>query len=229
MQWLRDLVAIIFPNICPACSKRICIDQYMICLHCEIALKKTDQHHWKSNEFTQKFVGRVPIHSASARYYYSEDSTFRNLIHALKYKNRYDVGYQIGLEYGKDLSKAPWYSDLDCIIPVPLHKNKLKKRSYNQSEAFGRGLACTLKIPCQVDWIERGRNTPSQTNKSRAERLKNMDQAFVFKKKNRTLPQHVLLVDDVVTTGSTLEACSEILLSNGVQKISLACIAMALD
>ncbi len=229
MRWIKDLIALVFPSICPACNKRICVDDHLICLHCAIQLKKTDQHRLKVNEFTQKFVGRVPLHSATARYYYAENSVFRNLIYALKYKNRYDIGYKIGVDYGKDLRGVSWFEDVDCIIPVPLHKSKLKKRSYNQSEAFARGLSCSMNIPCKVDWLKRQKNTPSQTQMTRYERLENMNEAFTFLDKGRPLPNHVLLVDDIITTGSTLEACAQVLLSNGVSKISMACIAMALD
>jgi ComF family protein len=229
ISWLRDLIELIFPSICPACLKRGTQEEEMMCLHCCINLPQTEQHLIEENEFTEKLKGRVELQWGAAKYYFSENSDLKNLIHALKYKNRYDVGYDIGLKYGEELAHGPYFYGIDYIVPVPLHSKKLKQRSYNQSEAFARGLAHGLDVPCRVDLIRRAKHTESQTHKSRFERVKNMQDAFIIKDDQDLKDKHILVVDDVITTGSTLEACAHALEQAGVRYISMSCIAMAYD
>lgn len=227
--WLSDILELVFPSICPACLCRRTQEDETLCLHCEISLPQTEQHLYEENEFTEKFRGRLDLRWGAAKYYFSEESEFRNLIHALKYKNRYDIGYELGLKYAKDLKAGPYFYDIDCIVPVPLHLRKLKKRSYNQSEAFARGLSHGMDVPCRVDLLKRSKHTNTQTKKSRLQRLVNIDQAFYAPDPVKVSGRNILLVDDVMTTGSTLESCALALNDAGAHTIAMACLAMAYD
>lgn len=227
--WLSDILELIFPSICPACLRRRTQEGEALCLYCEINLPQTQQHLYEENEFTDKFKGRLDLRWGAANYYFSEESEFRNLIHALKYKNRYDIGYELGLKYAKELQKGPYFYDIDCIVPVPLHVSKLKKRSYNQSEAFARGLSHGMGIPCRIDLLERSKFTDTQTKKSRLQRLENINNAFYAPDPIKVSGRNILLIDDVMTTGSTLEACAHALNDAGAYSIAMACLAMAHD
>jgi ComF family protein len=174
------------------------------------------------NPITHKFWGRSNIQYATAFYFYDKD-TSRILIHELKYNDRPDIGEKIGHLYGKIL-KSTHFDEIDCIIPVPLHPKKKKLRGYNQSEAFANGLGEAMNKDV-VGGLERGIFTETQTKKGKMERFENMENVFVVTNKTALEGRHLLLVDDVLTTGATLDQCAEeLLLIDGV-KVSIATIA----
>jgi ComF family protein len=185
----------------------------------------TDFHLQPDNAVAQQFWGRVPIEAASALLYFSKGSRVQNLMHQLKYKNKPEVGVYLGKLAGKCLLENAVFAAADVIIPVPLHKQKLLKRGYNQSLSFAEGLAEKLQVPVSVDNLIRTTGTESQTKKSRTSRYENMKEVFSVKNPSLLTGKHVLLVDDIITTGATLEACCNVLLEIPGVKISIAAIA----
>jgi ComF family protein len=192
-------------------------------------LPKTKQHEQKENAFTEIFWGRVPLATGAAQYYFSKSGRVQRLIHQLKYEHKPEIGHQLGMLFGRQLREQDHFKDIDAIVPVPLHPRKQHQRGYNQAAAFGAGLAESMGIPQYAYALERPEYAESQTRKSRQERLENAQTAFRVKKPLLIEGKHILLVDDVLTTGATLEACASQLLAVPDTKVSMATIAMASD
>ena len=177
------------------------------------------------NPVIKLFWGRTNIHSASSLYLFNKGSKVQHLIHQLKYKGKMEIGVSLGKYYGKELKAAPLFSTANIVIPVPLHKKKLKKRGYNQSETFAQGLAEAMNAETSGEILIRTHASTTQTKKSRFERWKNVEEIFKVTSPEKIEGKHVLLVDDVVTTGSTLEACANKILEVPGTKVSVATIA----
>ncbi len=195
---------------------------------------ETSYHHIVDNESVLRFAGRIPFVNATSLAYFTEDGLLQHLLHGLKYKGKKEIGSYLGRRLaGSILKNKPaemqenWISSVDMIIPVPLHPAKLAKRGYNQSLLIAEGMADILKIPVADNILIRVKDTESQTRKSRAERVNNMADAFSLRNKGLLTNKHVLLCDDVLTTGATLEACALALLNHDSLKISLATIGIA--
>ncbi len=223
--YFADFVSLIFPELCQACAKSLYRNEELICADCLYHLPYTDFHLQPDNAVAQQFWGRVPLEAAAAMLYFSKASRVQNLMHQLKYKNKPEVGVYLGKLTGKRLLENKIFSSADAIIPVPLHKQKLLKRGYNQSLSFAEGLAEKLSIPVSVDNLIRTTGTESQTKKSRTSRYENMKDVFSVKNPAHLNGKHILLVDDIITTGATLEACCNVLQKVSNVKISIAAIA----
>lgn len=226
-SYFADFVSLIFPELCQACAKSLYGNEELICADCLYHLPYTDFHLHPDNPVAQKFWGRVPLEAAAALLYFSKGSRVQNLMHQLKYKNKPEVGVYLGKLAGKRLLENTFFSSADIIIPVPLHKQKLLKRGYNQSLSFAEGLAAKLLIPIANNNLIRTTSTESQTKKSRISRYENMKDVFAVKDASQLTGKHALLIDDIVTTGATLEACCNVLLDIPGVKISVAAIAAA--
>jgi len=222
-----DFINLIYPRTCAACGNTLYKHEKIICTSCLIHLPKTFFHQDKNNPLFQLFWGRIPIQMISSCYFFNKGNKVQNLIHLLKYKNRPDIGVYIGQLYGNDLKTCHKLNDLDVIIPVPLHKSKLKKRGFNQSEAFADGLSLSLNIPVDSSSFIRNTATESQTKKTKLERWENVKNKFSVIDSSKIEGKHLLLVDDVITTGATLEACAQILLQTAGVRISLVSMAVA--
>ncbi len=224
---LNDFISLIFPNVCEACGDNLQKHENVICTVCAYSLPKTNFHLDNNNPVIRLFIGRTDIYSASAFYSFNKEGRVQQLIHQLKYKGKKEIGYFIGTQYGAELKKSPDFNTVNTIIPVPLHPEKLKKRGYNQSDYFAKGLAEIMNAEINTNILVREKANESQTKKSRYERWKNVE--FVFKLKTATEleDKHILLVDDVITTGATLEACANVLKQIKGVKISIATIAYA--
>jgi ComF family protein len=227
MRWLSDFFSLFFPKICAACGNSLWKYEETICRSCEFHLPKTHFHLEEDNPVSRVFYGRVRIMSAAAWLSFNKGSKVQRLVHQLKYKGRKDIGILLGKMYGAELISSPFFQGIDLIIPVPLHKKKYMKRGYNQSEQFALGLSATMNIPVNRHLLLRIRQTESQTRKSRFKRYQNVKEIFEVTSPESWKNMHLLLVDDVVTTGATLEACITALHAIPGVRISIACIATA--
>ena len=223
---LNDFFNLIFPKICFACNGVLLKHEDVICTSCQFSLPKTNYHLNKENPLTKVFWGRVDVQHVAAFYFFKKKGRVQNLLHQLKYKGAKEVGERIGEMYGLDLLKSKWIKSIDCIIPVPLHPKKLRKRGYNQSEYFARGLSKSTKKGLETTILYRNKHSDTQTKKSRFNRWENVSEIFSINNSEQIIGKHILLVDDVVTTGATLEACVKALL-NVDCKVSIVTIASA--
>ncbi len=226
--WWNDFLSLFFPLLCLLCRHNQRNRDQPLCLACQAKLSPTNLHLYPENEFTDRFVGRIPLETAAALYYFTKTSKIQTLLHLLKYGDRPMIGVQLGRWYGHLLKEQSLFSTIDLIIPVPLHPIRARQRGYNQSTQFAIGLSEALHIPYRTGVLERHIYTPTQTGKNRVERLENVLTAFQLKEKELIEGKHILLVDDVLTTGATLEACALQLLEVPNVKISMATIAIAM-
>ncbi|SIQ67977.1 ComF family protein [Pontibacter lucknowensis] len=227
---LQDFLSLLFPEICHACDQALTRGERYICTECNVKLPYTDLHLHGATELNylqQRFWGKVPVRFAFAYLHFKSKGRVQRLLHKLKYKGAEEVGEHLGTRYGSILSDHGYAAHFDLIIPVPLHRLKLRRRGYNQSDGFAKGLSEALQIPWSNKVLERAIDTDSQTKKSRLDRWQNVEQVFVVKKAEEVSGKRILLVDDVLTTGATLEACAHTLLQSGCHEISVTTIAAA--
>ena len=226
MQFVNDLLQFFYPDLCIACNQILTKQERVICAQCGYHLPRTEFHKDPDNPVSQLFWGRVKIEYASAFFYFSKGSVYQPVIHKLKYNSRADIGLEMGKMYGAELRRTP-FSQTDLIIPVPLHPKKMKIRGYNQSEMIARGLSATLNVPVNTTSLIRGEATQTQTRKSRFDRFRNVEGKFLVTNAAELEGKHIILADDVVTTGSTLEACAIALLQSEGTKVSILTLAVA--
>lgn len=227
MTWISDFISLIYPRICICCGNSLWKHERLICNACHFRLPRTQFHLEQDNPVSRVFYGRVRVESAAAYLLFNKGNKVQRIIHQLKYKGRKDVGIWLGEEYGRILRDSGFFSGIDLIIPVPLHKKKLMQRGYNQSDQFAIGLSKALKVPVENKLLVRTRATATQTRKGRYERWKNVEDLFTLVRPEQISGAHILLVDDVITTGATLESCIMALSSSSGVRISVAAIAAA--
>jgi ComF family protein len=224
---IDDLLWLVFPELCAACGKALLMNERCICTHCRFHLPRTRFHLLPDNPVVKHFWGKVKIEAASGYYYFSKGERVQQLIHQLKYKGRKDVGLLTGELYGYDLLNTAPYSSADIVVPVPLHPKKLRKRGYNQSDFFAEGIAAAMGIKFGPHVLKKIDETETQTRKHRFERFENVNKVFAVNQVSAVAGKHVLLVDDVVTTGSTLVSCAEALLEIPGTRVSIGAMACA--
>jgi len=227
LGWLKDFISLIYPHLCASCGKTLYRKENCICSFCKISFPKTNFHNEKDNPISKIFWGRAEVHSAAAYCFFNKGDKIQHVIHELKYKGNDQVGAEMGKLYGSDLEKSDLFSNADFLVPVPLHKTRQTKRGYNQAEVIADGLSITMKIPVDNTTLIRGQYNETQTKKSHYERWKNVDSIFQITDFNRFLNKHVIIVDDVITTGSTMEACVQTLLLVEGIKVSVVTLAYA--
>jgi ComF family protein len=225
--YLADFVSLLFPELCAACSQSLMANEHLICTGCLYTLPFTNFHLQPDNIVAQQFWGKIPLEGAYALYYFTKGGNIQNLMHQFKYKGVHQLGNLLGKIAGEQLIKNDVLKTVDVIVPVPLHKKRLQQRGYNQSAYFAGGLAQKLNATVEDNNLVRLSATETQTHKSRFARFENMQDVFVIKNPERLAGKHVLLVDDIITTGSTLEACGAQLLKVEGLKLSIATIAYA--
>ncbi|MCI5083489.1 MAG: ComF family protein [Saprospiraceae bacterium] len=223
----RDLLHLFYPHLCLACQEETSSYDDLLCLKCLVQLPKTNFHLLSENPFTDRFWGRVQLQGGAALYHFVKGGKTQQLVYQLKYEGLKDVGIKLGRLYGTHLLQSKHFQDIDYIIPVPLHPKKERKRGYNQSWYFAKGLAEAMKVRMNNNVLYRKDFTTTQTSKSRIERFDNVMKAFAVKNEKMVQHKHVLLVDDVITTGATLEACGLQLLQQTGLRLSMATIAFA--
>lgn len=223
----NDFFNLIYPLLCPACRSVLLKQETHICTDCLYKLPRTNFHLDINNSMAQLFWGRVRIEAAAACYYFERGSKCRKILHQIKYRGKKELALFLGTLYGKELSISGCFTDTDLLIPVPLHPYREKQRGFNQSEWFARGLAKSLGKKVVKDVLVRFAGTETQTNKSRIGRWENVENSFKLYLDDKIISKHILLVDDVVTTGATLESCASLLMTSPGVRISILTIAYA--
>lgn len=223
----ESFISLVYPRLCLSCQRPLMKNEELMCMLCKYDLPETNYHLDPENPVAKHFWGRIPIAHAAALYVFTGGSRVQELMHAFKYNNRPEVGIMLGKYYGMQLKDATPFSDTDVIVPVPLHPKKQHKRGYNQSAKFATGLAQGMHTQAANYAMTRISFTETQTRKNRQERWENVKKVFQVAQPLAIKDKNVLLVDDVVTTGSTLEACAQKIREAGARQISIATIACA--
>jgi ComF family protein len=224
---IRDsFLHLLFPHTCSGCGSDLLNEESMLCIHCIANLAETNFENHPDNPVEKIFWGRLPLESATAGYYFTKDSLMQRLIHQFKYKGNKELGLQMGRLLGKYLMQSGRFN-VDTLVPLPLFPVKERKRGFNQATILCNGMAEVMKIPVLKNAIIRPQHTETQTKKGRVERWRNMDGKFVLKNAAEINNRHLLLVDDVVTTGATLDACGAELLKGENTKLSIASLCIS--
>jgi ComF family protein len=224
-SYFANFVNLLFPRLCQACRVNLLGSETLICTHCLYNLPYTNFNNHPDNIVAQQFWGKVNLQGAYALLYFEKGGHVQHLMHQFKYKNMPGIGNRLGNIAGEQLLQGSLIQSVDVIIPVPLHKSRLSERGYNQSACFAQGLAQKLQAPVSEQNLARKKKTVTQTHKNRIDRFENMQQVFSLQNAESLQGKHVLLVDDIITTGSTLEACAQELLKVPGLKLSIATIA----
>jgi ComF family protein len=217
---------LLFPHICAGCDSDGLDKENILCLRCMEALPETHFEQHQSNPVEKKFWGRLPLKGATAQYYFTRESLVQQLIHEFKYKGNRELGLQLGRMMGDSLNRSLRFG-VDVLVPLPLFPARERKRGFNQSEVLCQGIAQELEIPVLKDVVSRPQHTETQTRKGRIERWKNIEGKFVLNDPFSIAGKHLLLVDDVITTGATIESCGAELLKVGDVQLSVACLCFA--
>jgi ComF family protein len=227
MNWLNHLVDIIYPKICEACGEPLLGGEKLICTQCLVSLPRTNTHLQPDELIERRFWGKIAVSHTIAYLRFSKKSKVQHLLHQLKYKNKPELGVLLGELYGQELKAADFDKNIDLIIGVPLHIEKERQRGYNQANCIAEGLSKALEVPYDTAIARKVINTDTQTKKSRFERFMNVKDAFEITDKEKLKGKRVAIVDDVLTTGSTIESFATTLLEQGCGEISVIAIAIA--
>ena len=222
----ENLINLFFPKACSGCNSFLLANENVICTVCRHEIPLTNHHKIENNEAVVKFYGRIPIEFAAALFYFHKKGIVQEMIHKLKYKGHQEVGTAIGYWYAVELKSIAELNSVDYIIPVPLHKKRLKERGYNQVEAFGKSLSESMAIPYNDSVLIRNVYSKTQTKKNLLGRSEVVGSIFSAAHDDSLHNKHFMLIDDVITTGSTLEACGRELLKIPGAKLSIVCMAM---
>jgi ComF family protein len=222
-----DLFNLMYPDICMVCGENLLRNEQHLCFRCLHGMPKTNFHLQTDNPIEKRFWGKVPVYRGTAFFFFQKGSPFQKLLHSLKYKGNKEIGQLLGRYAAVDLLDSVDFTSIDVVIPVPLHPKKYKVRGYNQSEWIGKGLSEILEVPQDTITLYRIRENTTQTKKTVFERYENTEGIFELSDSTSLAGKHVLLVDDVLTTGSTLEACVRVLLEIEGIKVSVFTLAVA--
>lgn len=224
---LNQFIELIFPRSCVVCQQKLIQSEQYLCLKCLLHMPRTNHVKTTDNPMEQLFYGRVPIERACAFFEFKKGSPYQQILHELKYRGQKELGEYTGKLFGASLQQDPQISSADLICPVPLHPKKERKRGYNQSYHVAFGLSQSLNIPVDQANLVRSSHTSTQTRKSRWERWQNVEGIFELKNPHMFSGKHIILVDDVVTTGATIEACATAIKSACEARISVLTLAIA--
>lgn len=221
-----DFTSLFFPEYCLGCYSGLVKGEDILCTRCLLNLPRAPYFQFDDNRVKDKFVGRLPLKYAFVFLQFRKEGIVQRLLHQLKYNNHPEIGTRLGKLFGYEI-RSLVNSEFDFIVPLPLHSSRLRRRGYNQSSKFAEGISEVLNIPFSNDACVRSLNTSTQTRKTKSERWENVSEAFSIPDISLIRDRRILLVDDVITTGATLEACGQQLLNAGCKELSIACIAEA--
>jgi ComF family protein len=222
----HSLLDLLFPNVCTGCGNDLPGNNSVLCFKCTEAMPETNFEWFAANPVEKKFWGRLPLQTATAQYYFTRESLMQHLMHQFKYRGNKELGWQLGRMMGQTIKQSGRF-EMDVLIPLPLFASKEKRRGFNQATVLCEGMAESLNIPVLNDVIIRSQHTDTQTKKGRIERWENMEGKFVVAKPELIAGRHIMLVDDVITTGATLEACGAALLDIKDVQLSIATLCYA--
>lgn len=225
-SWMESFLGLFYPSLCLTCNRTLFAAERYMCMFCIHDLPRTHFHMDPSNRVAQLFWGRVAVEYATSWLYFRKGSHYQQLIHHLKYKGLKELGHELGILFGNELVKSS-LMEADLLMPVPLHAKKERQRGYNQSAWISTGLAAAMQKPVLSSNLIRSRFTPTQTRRNRFERWQNVEGIFEVMDPAPIQNRHILLIDDVITTGATLEAALHTLLASGAAKVSVAALAVA--
>ncbi len=224
---LSDAAHLFYPHVCAGCGDDVVNSANLLCLRCISDLPHTNYAMHANNPVENIFWGRLPVVAAHSEFYFEKEELIQRLIHQLKYKGNIETGTYLGELMGNHLVQSSRFGSIDALVPLPLYPDKERKRGYNQAAIICNGMSSAMNIPVITGNVVRRRYTATQTRKHRTERWENVAGSFAVNDASRLKGKHILLVDDVITTGATLEACAGVLLNIENIKISIATLAMA--
>ncbi len=224
-----DFLSLIFPRVCQSCGDHLVQNEKVVCINCLADMPFTSYHLERENNLEKELWGRCYVERATAMCFYRRGSRVQRLVHRLKYNGIKDIGIYLGEYYGSILKNSGFLESIDLIIPVPLHPSKIRRRGFNQSLVIATGISNASGIDIVNNVLQRSLKSSSQTRKSRVERWENVEGIFEITNDSTLINMHVLLVDDVITTGSTVEACVLVLNKIKGVKVSVAALATAVQ
>lgn len=224
---ISELLSLFYPRLCAACKNPLVKNEKTICAPCMMDLPYTNFHRYRDNPIEKIFWGRTPVRFATALCYFEQAGRVQELLHELKYKGNQEVGLILGRELGKQLLETKEIDKVDLILPVPLHPRKERMRGYNQALPIAEGIAEIINSRVQPEAAKRVAFTQTQTKRNRYNRFENVNEIFRVADNASVYGKHVLIVDDVITTGATIESCSNAILKVEDTKVSVATLACA--
>lgn len=227
-KYLTDLSRLVFPHTCVGCGEELFADKNLLCWKCLAELPKTGFEKHPGNPVSTIFAGRLWLEHAFSWLFFNKGALSQHLIHQLKYKGNLELGRWMGAQMARSLMASPLYDGVDVLVPMPLNERKLKQRGFNQAQVICEGMAAYWQKPIETVAVIRSRYTQTQTRKSRLQRWTNVEHVFDLKDGHLLENKHALLVDDVITTGATMEACGQMLLKIPGLKLSVGSLAVAL-
>ena len=223
---LSSVITLFFPKLCHACNTVLKDNEIDICVGCRHELPVTNYHFERPEIVKKIFYGRVQLEAATALFYFHKKGRVQQLLHHLKYQGDEDIGRVFGNWLGAELQESPYYESIDVVIPVPIHLKKLKQRGYNQATLFAQQIAKVLNVSYVDDVLLKSINTKSQVFQSREARFQSVSHSFYAQNLNTVDNKHILLVDDIITTGATIEACALVLNPEKKVRLSVATLAI---
>lgn len=225
--WFRSVGLLLFPRCCVVCGRPLAAGEDFLCALCNINLPRTGYHLQQDNPVERLFWGKIPLDRATSFFFYRKGSDYRHVLHQLKYGGQKEIGEAMGRCMASELLPSGFFEGVDVLLPVPLHRKRQRKRGYNQSEWIARGVAAVVGLPVCTAAVERTANTDTQTHKSAFERWQNVEGIFELRQPEVLEGKHVLIIDDVLTTGATTVGCASCLLQVKGVRISVLTLAMA--
>ncbi len=222
---LTDFIRLFYPNLCMVCHNDLAEGESVICVSCLYNIPRTKYWLDSDNSVAKIFWGRALVQNACSFFFFAKGSRYRKLLHQLKYNGKKEIGFILGKEFGNELKRVDSYKNIDFIVPVPLHPRRFKQRGYNQAEEIAKGLQESMGVPISTKNLIRSGYTETQTRKTRVQRVENVSKAFQLENPVDFKGKHILIVDDIVTTGATLEECASVVLEAEDVKVSIVTLA----